>query len=83
MSRDFDSTNVLTTLDVRQTDAMEKVLLSGFYDVVSDQLLKISLIARILLSLRRNITYISRDPRRSLRLQSEPPNGIADVLRKT
>jgi hypothetical protein len=51
MSRDFDSTNVLTTLDVRQTGAMEQVLLFGFYDRVSDQLLKISLIARILLSL--------------------------------
>jgi hypothetical protein len=52
ISRDFGSTNVLTTLDVRQTGAMEQVLLSGFHDRASDQLLKISLTARILPSLR-------------------------------
>jgi hypothetical protein len=47
MSRDFGSTNVLTTLDVRQTGAAEQVLLSSFYDRGPDQLLKISLIARV------------------------------------
>lgn len=62
MSRDFDSTNVLTTLDVRQTGAMEQVLLSGFYDRVSDQLLKISLIARILLSPRGNTDAAALSP---------------------
>jgi hypothetical protein len=64
MSRNFGSTNVLTTLDVRQTGAMEQVLLSGFYDRASDQLLKIFLTARVLLSLRGNTNCISIDGRR-------------------